>query len=72
MEKVRECMCSAISDCSAPRLISACPDTETYRVETMKAGRTGCKGDPRFQDSSTSEEEEDAAEETDLRQPVPE
>ncbi|XP_040853144.1 nucleolar protein 8-like [Ochotona curzoniae] len=45
---------------------------ETYRVETMKAGRTGCKGDPRFQDSSTSEEEEDAAEETDLRQPVPE
>ncbi|XP_058528544.1 nucleolar protein 8 [Ochotona princeps] len=44
---------------------------ETYRVETMKPGRTGCKGDPRFQDSSTSEEE-DVAEDTDHRQPIPE
>lgn len=44
-------------------------DTETYRVETVKPGKTAWQGAPRFQDSSS--EEEDVTEQTDDRNPSP-
>uniref|UniRef100_A0A8C8ZED3 Nucleolar protein 8 n=1 Tax=Prolemur simus TaxID=1328070 RepID=A0A8C8ZED3_PROSS len=43
---------------------------ETYRVETVKPGKITWQEDPRFQDSSS--EEEDITEETDHRKPIPE
>uniref|UniRef100_A0A8C2UKK2 Nucleolar protein 8 n=1 Tax=Chinchilla lanigera TaxID=34839 RepID=A0A8C2UKK2_CHILA len=43
---------------------------ETYKVETVKPGKMVWQGDPRFQDSSS--EEEDVTEETDHRKPSPE
>ncbi|XP_016064450.1 PREDICTED: nucleolar protein 8 [Miniopterus natalensis] len=42
---------------------------ETYRVETVKRGKAAWQGTPRFQDSSS--EEEDVNEETDDRKPSP-
>ncbi|XP_058422091.1 nucleolar protein 8 isoform X3 [Diceros bicornis minor] len=42
---------------------------ETYRVETVKPGKIAWQGAPRFQDSSS--EEEDVTEETDDRKPSP-
>uniref|UniRef100_A0A8C5XH12 Nucleolar protein 8 n=1 Tax=Microcebus murinus TaxID=30608 RepID=A0A8C5XH12_MICMU len=43
---------------------------EIYRVETVKPGKITWQEDPRFQDSSS--EEEDITEETDHRKPMPE
>uniref|UniRef100_A0A8C0HWX5 Nucleolar protein 8 n=1 Tax=Balaenoptera musculus TaxID=9771 RepID=A0A8C0HWX5_BALMU len=42
---------------------------ETYRVEAVKPGKIAWQGDPRFQDSSS--EEEDVTEETDDKKPSP-
>ncbi|XP_057577330.1 nucleolar protein 8 isoform X2 [Hippopotamus amphibius kiboko] len=42
---------------------------ETYRVEAVKPGKIAWQGDPRFQDSSS--EEEDVTEETDDKNPSP-
>ncbi|KAM7092735.1 nucleolar protein 8-like isoform 2-T2 [Molossus nigricans] len=44
-------------------------DTGTYRVETVKPGKTAWQGAPHFQDSSS--EEEDVMEQTDDRNPSP-
>lgn len=44
-------------------------DIETYRVEAVKPGKIAWQGDPRFQDSSS--EEEDVTEETDDKKPSP-
>ncbi|XP_077886723.1 nucleolar protein 8 isoform X1 [Ictidomys tridecemlineatus] len=43
---------------------------ETYKVEAVKSGKTIWKGNPHFQDSSSSEEE-DVTEETDHRKSSP-
>ena len=43
---------------------------ETYRVEAVKPGKVAWQGDPRFQDSSS--EEEDVTEETDDKKQSPE
>uniref|UniRef100_A0A8C8TM36 Nucleolar protein 8 n=2 Tax=Peromyscus maniculatus bairdii TaxID=230844 RepID=A0A8C8TM36_PERMB len=43
---------------------------DTYKIEPVKHGKTVCHEDPRFQDSS-SEEEEDVTKETDHRRPSP-
>ena len=45
-------------------------DIETYRVEAVKPGKITWQGDPRFQDSSS--EEEDVTEETDDKKQSPE
>ncbi|GAB1298165.1 Nucleolar protein 8 [Apodemus speciosus] len=41
----------------------------TYRIELVKCGKIACQNDPRFQDSSS--EEEDITEEADPRKPSP-
>ncbi|XP_028619076.1 nucleolar protein 8 [Grammomys surdaster] len=42
---------------------------DTYRIESVKHGKIVCQNDPRFQDSSS--EEEDVTEEADHRKPSP-
>lgn len=44
-------------------------DTDAYRVETVRTGKVVWQGAPRFQDSSS--EEEEVTEETDDRKPSP-
>ncbi|XP_034366345.1 nucleolar protein 8 isoform X3 [Arvicanthis niloticus] len=43
----------------------------TYRIEPMKRGKIVCQNDPRFQDSSSEEEDEDVTEGADHRKPSP-
>lgn len=44
-------------------------NTETYSVETLKPGKIAWQGAPRFQDSSS--EEDNVTEETDETKPSP-
>ncbi|KAL1784158.1 nucleolar protein 8 [Sigmodon hispidus] len=44
---------------------------DTYRIEPVKRGKIVFQEDPRFQDSSSEEEEEDVTEEADHSRPTP-